>query len=293
VKKDPIIWMLKGAAMGVAEAVPGVSGGTIALITGVYERFIAALASFKPSLFQYIKNKDGAGLWLAIDGTFLLYLGLGMMISLFSTLSIMAWLLANAAPAVWSFFMGVILVSLWQLGTGRSWKILDCILLAAGATIAITLATAGGVEIEPSPSILILGGAIAISAMLLPGISGSFMLLLLGLYPVIVNAVHERELLIVFWVALGCLIGIITFSRFLQWALSKWHERVMSFMLGFVVGAVVKVWPWQREVDGYPQWLTPQQYTDLTGSPALVPLAIFTLLAGGALVWLLHTRASK
>lgn len=287
-KKDYLVWAFKGMAMGAADAVPGVSGGTIALILGIYERFIGALASFKPSLWQYLKNKDFKGLWKAIDGAFLLCLGSGIIISLISVLNIMHWLLVVAAPVVWAFFMGLILVSLWQLSVGRVWQVKDGLLLFVGLLISVLFATATGVTLQVSPLTLIFGGALAISAMLLPGISGSFMLLLLGLYPVVVNAVHDRNVIIVLWVALGCIIGMVTFSRFLQWLLSRWHERVMSFMLGFIVGALVKLWPWQ--FNG--QWYFPDQYSLVTGSNHWLGVSVLAALLGGVTVYFLHKPTS-
>lgn len=289
--KEIISWFLKGAAMGLADGVPGVSGGTIALITGIYERFVAAIASFKPSLWRYVQQKDYKGLWIAIDGRFLLSLGVGILLSLFSTLSIMHWLLENAAPVVWAFFMGVILVSLWFMCAGKKWLRQDLLLLAGGVIVALGLIFSTPAELEATPLVLVLGGAVAISAMILPGISGSFMLLLLGLYTVVVDAVHARDFVVVLWVALGCLIGILSFSQILQWLLNRWHDRVMSFMLGFVVGALVKVWPWQDEASQL--WLSPSQYADVTGMPSQLTLSLVSFLLGSFLVWQLTVRSRK
>jgi len=276
VRKEQWLWLIKGAAMGAADAVPGVSGGTIALITGIYERFIGALASFRPSLWRFIRVGDFRGLWQAIDGRFLAFLGAGILVSLFSVLSLMDYLLSTAAPVVWSFFMGVILVSLWQLSRGRRWLWQDATLLMMGLAISLVFATASGMPVTVTPLTLVLGGMLAISAMLLPGISGSFMLVLLGLYPVVVEAVHERNLPIVLWVALGCAIGIISFSRFLQWLLHNWHERVISFMLGFVAGALVKVWPWQDSG----RWFLPEQYSAVSGLENWLLLSVLSMILG-------------
>lgn len=287
--------MLKGAAMGAADAVPGVSGGTIALITGVYERFIAALASFKPSLVGYLIRKDLAGLWRAIDGTFLLSLGSGILISMFTALNVMHWLLVTVEPLVWAFFMGVIIASIYFLALDKEWHLKDFVLLCLGLILSLGLILGGnqlivaGYALAATPAILIFGGALAISAMLLPGISGSFMLLLLGLYPVIVEAVHERNLIIVMWVAIGCVIGVLGFSRFLQWLLERWHHQVITFMLGFVVGALVKVWPWQA--DGL--WYFPNNYTAVTGQANLWLFSIAVVIVGALLVVLMHKLSKK
>jgi putative membrane protein len=287
--------MLKGAAMGVAEAVPGVSGGTIALITGVYERFIAALAKFKPSLFGYLRKRDFRGLWLEIDGMFLFSLGFGMLVSLFTVLNLMHWLIETAAPMVWSFFMGVILVSIWFLSKGRQWLIKDYILLCLGLIISISLIIGGTSlgsevnEVTPDAWVLVLGGVIAISAMLLPGISGSFLLVLMGVYQPVLDAVHDRNFVVVFWVALGCAIGILTTSRLLKWLLTHWHDRVISFMLGFVAGALLKVWPWQFSG----RWLLPEQYAAITNSPSWIVGVSLSVVMGGALVLLMHRYTAK
>ncbi len=288
-KKDVISWVLKGMAMGAADAVPGVSGGTIALITGIYERFICALANIRPSLLMDLKRREFRKIWQKIDGNFLFFLGIGILISLFSMLNIMHWLLSTAAPTVWSFFLGVILMSLWHLSIGRAWLIKDIVFLLMGLTISVFFATATAITLNITPLILVLGGALAISAMLLPGISGSFMLLLLGIYPEVVEAVHDRNFSVVLWVALGCLLGILIFSRVLQWLLSKWHERVMSFMLGFIAGALVKVWPWQSG----DQWFMPENYATVTGSDSWFLLSLVTFVVGIAIVSFMYKWSGK
>lgn len=285
-KKQYVIWMLKGAAMGAADAVPGVSGGTMALITGVYERFIKALSSFKPDLFALLKKGDFKGLWNRIDGTFLLCLGIGILTSLFSVLALMHWLLATCPPVVWSFFTGVIVVSLWYLLKSLHWARNRVVLFGIGLIIAAGLSFLTGVKLELSPPILVLGGAIAISAMLLPGISGSFMLLLLGLYEPVVNAVHGRDVMVIVWVAVGCLVGILSVSQLLNWALRRWHDAVMAFMLGFVAGALIKVWPWQSE--GY--WYFPSDYAAATNQSAWLVLSLIMALIGGGVVHFLYKR---
>jgi len=286
-KKEQWLWLIKGAAMGAADAVPGVSGGTIALITGIYERFIGALASFRPGLWRFIRVGDFKGLWQAIDGQFLAFLGVGILVSLFSVLSLMDYLLSTAAPVVWSFFMGVILVSLWQLSRGRTWRWQDALLLTGGLAISLFFATAPDMTVTVTPLTLVLGGMLAISAMLLPGISGSFILVLLGLYPVVVAAVHDLNLMVVFWVGLGCAIGIIIFSRFLQWLLNNWHQRVISFMLGFVAGALVKVWPWQDSG----RWFMPQQYSAHTQLESWLWFSLISLIAGATVGHFMRNRS--
>ena len=278
--KAVIQWFLKGAVMGAADAVPGVSGGTMALITGIYERLIGALASFRVAMLRDLARGEIRSVWDRIDGTFLLTLGIGILTSLITVLNGVHWLLEAYPQLLWSFFLGLIAASLIVLMRRQAWHRLDAVLMLTGTVIAAGIAFSSGLELEVTPPALILGGALAISAMLLPGISGSFILLLMGLYPAVVEAVHQRDPVIVGWVALGCLIGVVVFSRFLNWVLRRWHDRVMGFMLGFILGALVKVWPWQYEQ----QWLLPGQYEQLSGSPALLGGCLGAMLLGALTV---------
>lgn len=282
-------WMLKGAAMGAADAVPGVSGGTIALITGVYERFINALAALNFGLVPLLLKGQWRELWQKIDGAFLLSMGIGILTSLFTVLNLMNWALQVAAPVVWALFMGVIVAALIALIRGKAWPLREIYLLVLGTLIASGLAFLSGTVLPITPATLMFGGALAISAMLLPGISGSFMLVLLGLYPFIVEAVSERDLVVIAWVALGCLIGVMSVSQALKWALNRWHDAVISFMIGFVVGALVKVWPWQFEGG----WYMPVQYAEVSAQSSWLIASLFAFLVGSAGVWLLQKMGSR
>lgn len=279
-------WFFKGAVMGAADAVPGVSGGTMALITGIYERLINALASFRLGLFGLLRRGEFIAVWREIDGAFLVSLGAGIIASLVTVLNVVQWLLSTAPPVLWAFFCGLIVASLIMLLLEHRWRRVDIGLFIAGTAIAASISFVGEMALAVTPLTLILGGALAISAMLLPGISGSFILLLLGLYPAITEAVHARDLVTIAWVALGCLIGLLVFSRFLQWVLARWHDRVMGFMLGFVLGALLKVWPWQHEQ----QWLMPDNYVNLSGQPSWFFTALLAAFIGAALVTLLSLK---
>ncbi|MEX0622377.1 MAG: DUF368 domain-containing protein [Saccharospirillum sp.] len=284
--KSVLSWFFKGVVMGAADAVPGVSGGTMALITGIYERLINALASFRPGMLIELMRGQVASVWREIDGAFLVSLGLGILVSLFSILNLVQWLLITAPPILWAFFCGLIVASLVMLLASHRWQRVDIGLFLAGTAIAAGISFAGEMALAVTPLTLVFGGALAISAMLLPGISGSFILLLLGLYPAITEAVHERDLLTIGWVALGCLIGLLVFSRFLQWVLARWHDRVMGFMLGFVMGALIKVWPWQHDQ----QWLMPETYVRLSGQPSWLYSALLAAVTGAILVTLLSLK---
>ncbi|WP_108126827.1 DUF368 domain-containing protein [Saccharospirillum mangrovi] len=278
--KQRLIWFAKGAVMGMADAVPGVSGGTMALITGIYERLIAALAAVRIDTARQALQGDWAGAWRKLDGNFLLSLGLGILLSLFTTLHVMHLLLEQAPQLVWAFFGGLILASLVVLMRRHHWQWIDVPLMTVGALLAVGIALSSALNLPPTPVWLVLGGALAISAMLLPGISGSFILLLLGLYPAVVEAISDMNLIIVAWVALGCLLGLLAFSRLLNALLARWHDRVLGFMLGFVLGALLKVWPWQAQE----QWLSPQAFEAMTGQPAWTGACVLLALLGAAAV---------
>lgn len=287
--KKILSWFFKGAVMGAADAVPGVSGGTMALITGIYERLINALASIRSGLLVALWRGQFARVWREIDGAFLASLGLGILVSLVTVLNLVQWLLITAPPILWAFFCGLIVASLVMLLMNHRWRRVDAGLFIAGTAIAASISFAGEVTLAVTPLTLVFGGALAISAMLLPGISGSFILLLLGLYPAVTEAVHTRDLVTIGWVALGCLIGLLVFSRFLQWVLARWHDRVMGFMLGFVMGALFKVWPWQYDQ----QWLMPETYVRLSGQPSWFFSALLAAVIGAVLVTLLSLKTGS
>lgn len=276
--KEALSWLLKGAVMGAADAVPGVSGGTMALITGIYQRLVSALASLRVGHLSALMRGEWRSVWKQVDGAFLCTLGIGILVSLFSMLNLVHWFLAEAPQLLWSFFFGLIAASLVYLMRQQPWRKTDVLLMTLGTIIASGIAFSSSLNLSVTPLTLIMGGAFAISAMMLPGISGSFVLLLLGLYPAVVTAVHERDLVTVAWVALGCLIGLLAFSRLLNWLLVRGHDRVMGFMLGFILGAMVKVWPWQYQH----QWLMPSTFERLSGEPALV-FGCFLAASVGAL----------
>lgn len=281
--KERVLWFLKGAVMGAADAVPGISGGTMALITGVYGRLVAALAALRLNHLKEAFAGDFYAVWRQIDGAFLFTLGLGVLISLFSVLNLVHWLLAETPQLLWAFFLGLIAASLVFLMRQQPWRRIDGVLMTLGTLIAAGIAFSPSLSLTPTPWNLMLGGVLAISAMLLPGISGSFILLLLGLYPAVVTAVHEGDLVTVGWVAVGCVIGLLFFSRMLNWLLQRWHDRVMGFMLGFILGALVKVWPWQFDQ----QWLLPATFEQRSGEPALFGACLIAMAAGALIVVLL------
>ena len=240
------IW-LRGLAMGAADAVPGVSGGTVAFLTGIYERWLAVLTSVTPELWTVFRNDGIRGVWVRLDGGFVLPLLVGILMSLITLAHwIKEWL--DVVPErVWGFFFGlVIAMGLALLTDLRSaMRTKDWGFLAIGVLIALILGLQTPQTADPALWVWPFAGAMALSAMLLPGISGSFLLLLTGLYPALISAVSTFDVLILLLFVSGGAIGILLMAHLLKALLAKYHTEVLSCLTGVVFGALVRVWPWQ------------------------------------------------
>jgi len=238
---------LKGMAMGVAEIIPGVSGGTIALITGIYERFIGALQSFDLSLIKTLKSEGIKGAWQQVDGNFLLALAGGMFASILLFINLITHLIEHEPVVLWAFFFGLILASAIYVGRQISkWNIVNVIALLVGAAVAYYVTIAAPANGTEALWFVFVSGAIAICAMLLPGLSGSFVLLLMGMYGIVLGGVKSMDLVIIGTFALGCITGILSFSKFLNWAFKHHKSLTLSVLTGFLVGSLNRVWPWQQ-----------------------------------------------
>ena len=250
--------LIKGAAMGMAEVIPGVSGGTIAFITGIYERLLNAIKGIGPSLFTIFKKDGFKGIIQAVDGIFLMKLLGGMVLGVLIGVFSISYLLENYPPMVWGFFFGLIIGSaiyIFRKITDWSWTKLLAFVLGTAFAYGITIiAPSNGSE---SLIVVFFAGVIAISALILPGISGSFMLLLMGMYSFIITdtlkgflktfALDKLVTLIVF--ALGCLTGLMTISRVLSWTFKNYKNVTLAALAGFMVGSLNKIWPWRIPTD--------------------------------------------
>ncbi|TDR20749.1 DUF368 domain-containing protein [Marinicella litoralis] len=237
---------LKGMLMGFADLVPGVSGGTMALITGIYQRLINAIAAINIKAFKLVLIGQINHAWRQIDGWFLLAVFLGMISSIFLFASLIKYLLTNHSILTWSFFFGLIVSSaVLLIGNNLTKNGLNWLLLVLGVVVGYILSTQsiGGMP-EGLLGILI-AGMIAISAMILPGISGSLILILLGKYQSILGAVENREWTILLVFAAGCLIGLMVFSRLLKWLLAHFYQATIYALAGLMLGTLFKVWPWK------------------------------------------------
>lgn len=244
------IWLfLKGLAMGAADVVPGVSGGTIAFVTGIYTELLDSIKGIGPAALGTLKREGLAAFWRRINGTFLLVLGSGILLALLTLARGIHYLLLNYPVWVWSFFFGLILASCWHIGKDiPRWRINEVILLALGAVIAAWISLVAPTELEATPLIVFVAGSVAICAMILPGISGSFILLLMGLYEPILGAVKNLDLTIMGLFACGAVVGLAAFSRILSWLLHHYRSEMFAVLTGFMVGSLVKVWPWKETV---------------------------------------------
>lgn len=276
---------VKGMCMGAADVVPGVSGGTIAFITGIYDELINSIKSINAaSLKMFFTGKWGE-FWKMINGKFLLFLLAGIGISVFSLAKIITWLLVVYPVLVWSFFFGLVLASTWFVGKDvkeRNWKTGLGFLFGAALAFYITVATPAE---TPSHFLFIfLCGAIAICAMILPGISGSFILVLLGKYFFIMEAVKTLDLKVIAIFGIGACVGITSFSRLLSYALSHMRNITLAVLSGFMLGSLNKVWPWKETIEGVEQNVAPN---------AFVWQAVCLALLGFVMVYGIEKISSK
>ena len=253
--KDYVMLALKGMAMGAADVVPGVSGGTIAFIVGIYDELINSIKSINAHSLKLLFTGKIPSFWKAINGNFLFSILLGIGISVFSLAELITWLLVTHPIMVWAFFFGLVLASTWFVSKDiKEWNVKTVASFIVGAAVAYYITVATPTETPSNLLFIFLCGVIAICAMILPGISGSFILVLLGKYFYIMDAVKglKFEVLLVF--AAGALIGITSFSRVLSFALARFRNSTLALLTGFMLGSLNKVWPWKEKIamaDGF------------------------------------------
>ena len=240
---------LKGFAMGAANVIPGVSGGTIALITGIFGRIINALnglMSFNTWKLLFAgKFKEFVS---KVDGRFLLAVMIGAVLSVFTLAKLMQYLLDQYPVQTWAFFLGMIAASaVFMLAEVRCWRVSYGLWIAVGIGLGIALCTLSPTETTDDLWFIFMCGAIAICTMILPGVSGSFILLLLGKYEYIMNAISNLNWPVLAAFGIGCAIGIVAFSKALHWLLARYQQQTMLVLVGFVMGSLIKVWPWSDE----------------------------------------------
>ncbi|MFP4280385.1 MAG: DUF368 domain-containing protein [Halochromatium sp.] len=249
--KDYALVLLKGLAMGAADVVPGISGGTIAFITGIYQELLDSLKSINLDSARRLFSEGPLAFWQAINGPFLLALLLGIGIGIFSLARVFTFLLEHHAVLLWAFFFGLILASAIYVARQLSWSMANAAMGIAGAVFAFSITLVTPAETTHALWFVFLSGLIAICAMLLPGISGSFILLLLGQYGFIMGAISDLNLVIIMVFGTGAAIGLLAFSHLLSWLLDRYPNSTIALLTGFMIGALNKVWPWKQVVDTY------------------------------------------
>lgn len=300
-----LLTYFKGMAMGAADVVPGVSGGTIAFITGILDTLLESIKRINPSLVSVVRSQGIKGAFYHINGPFLVAVFGGILTSIFSLSKLISYLLVTYPIPVWSFFFGLILISVvHMLRQVKGFSLLRASLFVIGVAFAWGITMLNPIALEMSYLNIFFAGCIAICAMLLPGISGSFILLLLGLYTSVIGAVKSFDLVIISLFALGCICGLLTFSHLLSALLKRYHDETLVFLTGLMLGTLGKIWPWKQvltwrenssgeQVPLLEANLSPLAFEQLTGQNPQLVAAIVAMLVGMALVWGLEQFAGK
>ncbi len=245
---DYLIISLKGIAMGAADVVPGVSGGTIAFISGIYEELIETINKISFNTIKILRNEGVKKAWQSINGNFLLSLFVGMLISILSLARVVKWLLENEPILLWAFFFGLVLASVIFIAKQiKKWNPATVVMLIIGSSLGYYITILPPMSATASSSLfLFLAGSLAICAMILPGISGGFILLLLGAYKPALDALHDKDFKTIFLLGAGAVVGLLTFSRLLKWMFNTYKNATLAMLTGFVIGSLNKVWPWKK-----------------------------------------------
>ncbi len=286
--------------MGAADVVPGVSGGTIAFITGIYQELIDSIKSVNFSSLKLLLKGEFKEFWNSINANFLISLFLGVGISVISLARGLKYVLENQPILIWSFFFGLIIASAIYVGKGiKKWSISPIISLVLGVVAAYVITVITPAEANTSYGFIFLSGSIAICAMILPGISGSFILVLLGMYSFILGAVSSLNIPVIGVFLAGAVIGIILFSNILSWLLHKYYNTTIALLAGFMIGSLNKVWPWKQVLETYidrhgevkpliEQNILPTSYLESTGSNPQLVYAIFFAVLGFSLIFIIE-----
>lgn len=300
--KEYVVISLKGMAMGAADVVPGVSGGTIAFISGIYEELLNSISSFNFSLINVFKNEGFKSVWIKVNGNFLVSLFVGILISVLSLAKLIESMLENHPIVIWSFFFGLVLASIIYIGKQiTKWTKGSVLCLILGAILAFYITTLNPmVSANSSPWFLFLAGMIAICAMILPGISGAVILVLLGAYKPVLNALNTKDFVSIIIFLVGAVLGLLSFSRILKWLFSTFKNYTLATLTGFIIGSLNKIWPWKETIS----WRTNSKGIEVPFNTASISpfsfegdnqllISIFLMLIGFGLIILLEKLAIK
>ncbi|MBR9909374.1 MAG: DUF368 domain-containing protein [Gammaproteobacteria bacterium] len=297
--------VLRGMAMGAADVIPGVSGGTVALITGIYAELIDSLRRCDHRAVQCLFEHGVLATWRHINGSFLLAVLSGILISIFSLANLVSRVLEQSPILVWSLFFGLIVASCLHLlrqVNGWNWRRFGLLLL--GVLLALLVSVLKPTQLSDDWWVVMLAGMVAICAMILPGISGGFLLLMMGLYATVVESISSLNLAVLVPFAFGCLVGLLLFSHVLSWLLRGFESATMAFLTGVLAGSLNIIWPWKQTLeliqDRHGEWVplvqqnvSPFLYSKMTGNPSQIYLAITLCTAGFLAVLLLEIVANR
>ena len=290
---------LKGCAMGMADVVPGVSGGTIAFISGIYEELLNSIKSIDLEAIKLLFSGKFRALWEKVNGKFLCSLIAGIGVAILTMARLMTYMLENHPIITWSFFFGLIIASALMVAREvNRWSVTSVVTMIVGIALSYWITVVSPATTPNDWWFVMLSGAIAICAMILPGISGAFILLLLGKYMYIMEAVTELNIGVLVVFAIGAIAGIVSFSHVLSWLLAKWHDATVTMLMGFMIGSLNKVWPWKQTLETYLDShgveqplvqanVSPAQFEVLGGESHLV-LAIVSCVVGFALIYVIE-----
>ena len=290
---------LKGCAMGMADVVPGVSGGTIAFISGIYEELLGSIKSIDLEAIKLLFTGKFRTLWKKINGNFLFSLIAGIGVAILTMARVMTYMLENHPIITWSFFFGLIIASALMVAREvKHWSAMPIVTMVIGAALSYWITVVSPATTPNDWWFVMLSGAIAICAMILPGISGAFILLLMGKYMFIMEAVTQMNIGVLALFAVGAIVGIVSFSHVLSWLLAKWHDATVTMLMGFMIGSLNKVWPWKQTLETYLDShgveqplvqanVSPVQFETL-GSESHLVLAIVSCVIGFALIYIIE-----
>ncbi len=293
---DHFLILLRGMAMGAADIIPGVSGGTVAFITGIYEELINSIKSINLSLFRTLFTNGIGEAWRQVNGNFLIAVLLGILTSLFTLAKVLTYLISSYPILVWAFFFGLIVgsvVFVWK--TIKDWNLTTVLAMLAGTLVAFYITIATPATTPEGLIFIFFSGAIAICAMILPGISGAFILLLLGKYQYMLTALKKFQVVDLLVFAVGCAVGIIAFSNVISWLFRKHRSTTLALLTGFMIGSLNKLWPWKEvlitqmnskgeEVPILEKSVLPSYFQQITGESSMIWEAIIISILGLALV---------
>jgi len=298
---------LKGFAMGTANVIPGVSGGTIALITGVFERLINSIKSFNISAFKLLLKRDFKAFAVYTDLGFLMVLLMGMAVSIFSVARVLSYFFDHYPILIWAYFFGLIIASVWMVGkTINKFNLSAIMFLLIGAGIAVAISVLSPARENDSFLYLVICGIVAICSMILPGISGSFVLVLMGNYELVLRSINELNVVNLAALGIGIVIGLPSFAYFLSWLYKKFKDQTIALLTGFILGSLAIIWPWKESFDSTRNLIPANEFGALLIPDAKVfsyervlPaidgnffIAMILILAGFLSIYLLEKKAS-